>query len=345
MEWQAYLAELRENLMNRGMEELVADRYVRKFYRFFETLSAEDVADKIQELGSVAELTENLLAMDCAKTRSSMAEKKQSNDENAPQQQTIRAASVHSEESAASESSAADAETSSPESDGEEWMAPVTQETTLGREDPEEIRVYDGREVMDPMDPALQPEVAIPILPGDGEDSEAGSQGSFFLRLRQRIQMLFSPPEENRDGTPSRLPQFLQNGVLFWVLLVLTLPITLTLLVGLLLLFIFIVAGLAFSVFLLLVGLAGVVFGGTGISLAGMMLGVTFLLRELSVGLYEIGIGICVGGTTMLLGVLMYNGAVRLMPYLIRQMMRLGLWGLRKLWSLLILCKEECAKL
>ena len=75
------------------------------------------------------------------------------------------------------------------------------------------------------------------------------------------------------------------------------------------------------------------------------MLGVTFLLRELSVGLYEIGIGICVGGTTMLLGILMYNGAVRLMPYLIRQMMRLGLWGLRKLWALLILCKEECAKL
>lgn len=66
----------------------------------------------------------------------------------------------------------------------------------------------------------------------------------------------------------------------------------------------------------LIAALAGVAACGAAISVTGIIYGALNITSTLPVGLYEIGFGIIVAGITMLIGILLYNAIVRLMPVL-----------------------------
>lgn len=133
----------------------------------------------------------------------------------------------------------------------------------------------------------------------------------------------------------------------FWLIFVCALPLTL-----LLLLLYFGVFGAAFAVLcalivLLIAGLIGGVAVGAVVSFVGIIYGITQLITAASQapGLYEIGLGITVGGVVMAGGILVYNIAIRLIPLLIRLLGSLFRLCTGKLRTLYHMAKEACYKL
>ncbi|MBE6541885.1 MAG: hypothetical protein E7672_05500 [Ruminococcaceae bacterium] len=132
---------------------------------------------------------------------------------------------------------------------------------------------------------------------------------------------------------------------IFWGGLILTLPITLFLLA--------IIFGSFIAVFAALIGLiiAGVavlialVAAGSGISLIGIIFGITQLFSFAAAGIYEIGLGVMVAGAVLFVGVLIYNFSVRLLPWLISLVGNLLGFVCSKLKTLFFFIRRECYKL
>lgn len=103
---------------------------------------------------------------------------------------------------------------------------------------------------------------------------------------------------------------------LFWVLFILTLPITVPIFATIWTLF-----GIMYVVVTaLIVGFVGamvaVVGIGTALTLVGLIFGIIKCFSQLPIGLFEIGFAVAIAGVTMLVSVLIYNLAVRFIPRL-----------------------------
>ncbi len=88
-------------------------------------------------------------------------------------------------------------------------------------------------------------------------------------------------------------------------------------------------------------GLVAVTAAGTVVSVAGLIFSVTIMLSNLPIGLYECGISIMIGSTALLIGVLLYNFAVRLMPYVFTKLIVLTKFTAQKLKELFFKVKKE----
>ena len=161
------------------------------------------------------------------------------------------------------------------------------------------------------------------------------------------------PREENEEPVAppqTDYPEYIDeepspNSRMFWILFAVSLPVTVPLALCLLALF---VAGWA-ALAVLLVGaigaLIGVVAGGTALALVGVVYGITKLFSVLPVGLYEIGLGVMVGSAVMFFGILLYNFAIRLVPWLMRLIGRLFMYTWGRAVALFRFLRKECAKL
>lgn len=107
----------------------------------------------------------------------------------------------------------------------------------------------------------------------------------------------------------------------FWILLLATSPIWLLLVAAVLVLFVAMIITFVVCIVLLVAVLIAVVVAGTALCLVGVIYGATQLFNDatLAVGLYELGQGIMIGGATIFVGIVLYNLAVRLSPWLIKQ--------------------------
>lgn len=133
--------------------------------------------------------------------------------------------------------------------------------------------------------------------------------------------------------------------IIFWVGLFLTLPLTLGLASILFGAFGVVFVGLA----ALIVGLIGLLIAvaacGAGVSLVGIVFGITQLFTFVAAGIYEIGLGIMVAGAVLFVSVLIYNIAIRLLPWLISLIGNLLGWICGKLKNLFFVVRRECYKL
>lgn len=109
--------------------------------------------------------------------------------------------------------------------------------------------------------------------------------------------------------------------------------------------FVFAIGLLSLSIVTLIVGLFAGVAIGTIASLVGIIYGITQLFEYAPIGTYEIGLGIMIGGAVMFFGVLAYNVAVRLLPYLIKEVMVLLSFTIHKCVELYYYVKGRCADL
>lgn len=93
--------------------------------------------------------------------------------------------------------------------------------------------------------------------------------------------------------------------------------------------------------------LIGGVAAGVTLALVGIVYGIIQLFTEPSSapGIYEIGLGLCIGGIVMFSAILLYNCAVRLMPWVIRKFKKLFGICTGKLKQLYRSAKEACYKL
>ena len=133
-----------------------------------------------------------------------------------------------------------------------------------------------------------------------------------------------------------------ENAPLFWTFAVLTLPITLTIalvFLSLVALGFIAIATLTGALFVLV---GAVVVVGSFFSLFGIVFGIIQLFTVVPAGIYEIGIGVIIAGITMLIGVLIYNAAIRLMPIVMKRYSAFAKSLLKKAWNHLVDLKKEC---
>lgn len=130
---------------------------------------------------------------------------------------------------------------------------------------------------------------------------------------------------------------------LFWVLLVATLPLTLP--IALTILGLFLAAALSLAVIIvgLFAALVTVIAGGSVIALIGIIYGITQTGVSMPVGVYEIGLGIAAAGVTMLAGVLIYNAAVRFIPFVLRWLGVFFMFTVRRAREFFYYVRRECA--
>ena len=133
-----------------------------------------------------------------------------------------------------------------------------------------------------------------------------------------------------------------KNRRKFWILFILTLPLTAVTLA---------ITGAAFAlaffmiavVILISVGALVLITAlGTVVSVLGLIFGVSQMMANLPVGLYECGIAICVGSIALFCGILVYNFAVRLMPFIAKELLIFMRFVFRKYRELYIYLKREC---
>jgi len=138
---------------------------------------------------------------------------------------------------------------------------------------------------------------------------------------------------ENVPGSPK-----------FWVIFFATLPVSLAVMLLILTVFGVLFAASAVLIVGLIASLIALVGGGTALSLIGIIYGITQTVITLPIGLYEIGMGVTIGGATMLCGILIYNFAVRLLPFLLRKLVSLLAFVFGRLRGLFYRLKRESAK-
>ncbi|MBR4881588.1 MAG: hypothetical protein IKU19_06610 [Clostridia bacterium] len=135
-----------------------------------------------------------------------------------------------------------------------------------------------------------------------------------------------------------------QGSPLFWTLFILTLPITLPLFLTVCGVFGVLYVAVTAVIVVFAAATIGVVACGTALALIGIIYGATRCFKALPIGLFEIGVGIAVGGVTMLVSVLLYNVAIRYAPKLYKLVNRFGGWVYGGIGQLYINVKKGCGK-
>ena len=133
--------------------------------------------------------------------------------------------------------------------------------------------------------------------------------------------------------------------ILFWVGLFLTLPLTIGLAAVLFGAFAALFVGLGVLIVALIAVLIAVAAAGAGVSLVGIIFGVTQLFSFVAAGIYEIGLGIMIAGIALFASILIYNIAIRLLPWIISLLGNLLGWICGKVKSLFYVVRRECYKL
>ncbi len=150
------------------------------------------------------------------------------------------------------------------------------------------------------------------------------------------------PVKKKKKSKPER--EKVKGSPLFWILFILTLPITAPLFLTVSAFF----GVLYVAVTALIVAFAGAMVGvvacGTALALVGIIYGATQCFKNLPIGLFEIGVGVTLGGVTMLVSVLLYNIAIRYIPRLYKLVSRFGAWVFGGIGKLYTNIKKECGK-
>ena len=151
--------------------------------------------------------------------------------------------------------------------------------------------------------------------------------------------------DDEEDGFITRVsPRGKQK---FWIIFACSLPLILVFLLLYFGTFALLFTALASLIVLLIAGLIGTSAIGAAVSFVCIVYGISQLITVASAapGVYEIGLGITVGGAVMLFGILIYNLAIRVVPKLIRLLGTLFRFCTGKLKVLFHRAKEACYKL
>lgn len=312
---KAFLSKLGAALRLRGVSELDAAPYLERFDRYWDRMVSEsgETSESLSDIESVADTI-----------AAQIAERGAEIDRFAERTMTVDAVT-------------------------DAVIAAPTEEVTI----PEEVAAP-TEEVTIP-DEAVMPTEEVPVQTEiDGlydESDSVYSDEAECLIPAEELAALDGVGADEYTGEGTRLPDYKEDEhipasstfkLLTLASLPITVPLALVFLAAFGALWLLIMALMAAAV-LTVVVLAAV---GAAVSLVGIVFGVVQLFTgSAATGVYEIGLGVIVVGTVMLLCILLYNFAVRLMPYLMKLVLRLFKFTLGRLKKLYNHLKKESAKL
>lgn len=151
----------------------------------------------------------------------------------------------------------------------------------------------------------------------------------------------------DEEGYDDEKVTLTKRGRGFFIGIVLgTLPVTLIIALAVLGVFVLgIIAVCALVVAALLLVLAEAV-AGSGLTLVGVIYGaIEIISGNIGVGIYEIGLGVCCGAIFLALGILTYNFATLVLPYILKQLISFEGYCLRRVGAMIDRLKKECNRL
>lgn len=169
--------------------------------------------------------------------------------------------------------------------------------------------------------------------------SQDGSTSKNMAEIRRRdeekLRALKDEAQKPRNKqTHASLVQRFESERRFWVIFFCCMPIIFVLLGAIISVFAILFFGLIALILLLVAALAAAVAVGTAVALIGISYGVVQFFSQgglTAVALYEAGMGILAAGITMLVGVLIYNAAIRLVPFVMKKLRVLMKFVFKKL--------------
>lgn len=145
----------------------------------------------------------------------------------------------------------------------------------------------------------------------------------------------YEDESSNNYDDKGRIDDFIEgyqnNKVLFWIVFAIALPIVIAL--SLFMVALYIAFWIALAV--VMIGIVAVlilfVTAGVIITLVGLVYGAIQLIKgNTPVGMFEIGLAVVVGAVVMFVGILVYNVAIRLIPFLMKMLAKLLAFAFRK---------------
>ena len=131
-------------------------------------------------------------------------------------------------------------------------------------------------------------------------------------------------PTRSQEGAVERSAPYWgagsEEGVKrFRIIMAVSVPFVAVLLLAYAVLALGLIAVMAVLIAAFIVGLVAEVAVGSLIALVAVIYGISQTFLVLPVGLFELGLGIAAIGVTIFVGILMYNIAVRLLPFLLKR--------------------------
>lgn len=161
---------------------------------------------------------------------------------------------------------------------------------------------------------------------------------------KQPVKSRYDDDNDFFEYSPEHPPST-KGMLVFWVGLFLTLPISIGIVAIIFGAFAAVFIGLAGLIVAGVALLAGVVAAGAGISLVGIIFGITQLFSFAAAGIYEIGLGVMVAGAALFVSVLIYNLSIRFFPWVITLVGNLMGFVFSKLKEAFFSIRRECYKL
>ena len=141
-----------------------------------------------------------------------------------------------------------------------------------------------------------------------GEEKKAGNDG----------------PDDIDDYTYAEFDETPVRSPAFTVLFILAIPLILALALVAIAIYLVFWVFLALLLIAIVALLIAFVAAGVTVSLVGIVYGVIMMIKgSVPVGLFEIGLGVTVGAVVLFVGILVYNFAVRLIPYAMKMLAKL----------------------
>lgn len=182
-----------------------------------------------------------------------------------------------------------------------------------------------------------------PVRPGKTAVARKAPDAMEYTKISVPVQEKEHPLWDEEVTRQGFIPLTGRDKAVFWISVVLTLPLTVTFSALLLFIFIFCfltVCTLIVASFLLI---GGEVVAGTASFLVGVIYGIIQICTtSVGIGIYEIGLGIICAGAALALGVLTYYSATRGLPYILRQELLFGRYFLRQVKPTINRWREGC---
>jgi hypothetical protein len=294
MEKKQYIEKLKAELIRRGYNPADVEAEMIPVNSYFEENSITDVPIPLEEM--VSEVCEIL------DSRSGAAPAKKPISAEDEIESALRAETEDSPDSAGGEKSSDTGSASGPEEPKEEGRGEG------GDGEPEE-----------PVDDIEE------YSPDSGEKKV--KLPSFLEKLLVRLKRGKKKPEESAGGEWADYEKDYPDGksrALYWLIVIICIPFIIAL--ALVAIGIYIAFWLVLALLMIFTIAALIVFvtAGAVVSVVGIVYGIIQVIKGMTpVGLFEIGLGITVGAAVIFVGILIYNFAVRLIPFAMKQLARL----------------------
>jgi len=196
----------------------------------------------------------------------------------------------------------------------------------------------------EPTPPPQPPKQNIKVVPSQSRIAKIQPADTIPFEKVEKVpppinfEVLEAVPIEIEEDEP------IKASLVFWLIFILTLPITASILLGFAMIYFAVFIALAAMIAGLVAALVAIVASGSALALISIIYGITQTFSAMPIGLFELGLGLIIGGAAMFIGILIYNFAVRFLPFTIKKFLEFTIYSLQMLKKLFLHLKKESVR-